>query len=95
MSEQETIAKWVNDLAGDYIESWVGDMVAEAWIKDKERITALEKVAEAGVKLKTFHTAFADNNELVFYSIAARDAFDEHTETLRAAGYDIAKEQGK
>ena len=60
--------------------------------KAADRIAALEKVAEAGIKLKTFHTAFADNNELVFYSIAARDAFDEHTETLRAAGYDITKE---
>jgi len=58
----------------------------------KQRIAELEKVAEKGVKLHLYHTAFADNNEMVFYSVAARDAFDEHTETLRAAGYDITKE---
>ena len=33
--ERKALADFVNRLAGDYVENWVGEQIAEAWQKDK------------------------------------------------------------
>ena len=36
------LAKWINELAGEYVEDWVGHQIAEGWQKDRDKITELE-----------------------------------------------------
>jgi len=65
MTEQERLAKWVNELAGadhlqdriegrtalgqvtggSYAEDYVGQIVAEEWIKDRKKVAELEAEA--------------------------------------------------
>jgi len=37
-------AKWINELAGNYVESWVGEQVADEW--QKEVVNLQHKIAE-------------------------------------------------
>jgi len=41
------LAKWINELAGDYVEDWVGHQLAEAWQEDKDKIAELEAERDA------------------------------------------------
>jgi len=40
------LSKWINDLAGDYVESWVGEQIAAAWEQDKATILKLNEQIE-------------------------------------------------
>ena len=42
MSERAALAGWIRELAGEYVESWVADMIAEEWMIDRDRIRELE-----------------------------------------------------
>lgn len=44
MSDKATkeLGDWINSLAGDYVEDWVGHQVAEDWMKDKTKLAELE-----------------------------------------------------
>ena len=44
------LANWINSLAGDYVENWVGEQIAEVWQKDKDRIAELELKIETARK---------------------------------------------
>ena len=35
------LAKYINDLAGDYVENWVGEQLAAEWQKDRDEIERL------------------------------------------------------
>ncbi|MGL6052619.1 MAG: hypothetical protein ACRC16_22005 [Aeromonas salmonicida] len=38
------LADWIRELAGEYVESWVADMIAEEWMIDRDRIRELESI---------------------------------------------------
>lgn len=42
MRSQTELAKWINSLAGDYCETWVGEQVAEEWEQDRREIERLK-----------------------------------------------------
>ena len=45
--ERKALADFVNRLAGDYVENWVGEQIAEAWQKDKIALRDQQAVIDA------------------------------------------------
>ena len=43
MSTKQEYADWVNGLAGDYVENWVGDTVADVLVAKDKQIAQLEQ----------------------------------------------------
>jgi len=56
------LAKYINELAGDYVENWVGEQLADEWQNDKDkierlqaRVDALESVRKAADRVEKGH----------------------------------------
>ena len=71
------LSDWINELAGDYVEGWVGEMIADEWQKDKDRIKELRAAQQWRFPLtdppKKHTQVIATDGEKVFMATVAQD----------------------
>lgn len=82
MSEHAALAGWIRELAGEYVESWVGDMIAEEWMKDRQRIRELEEWQRQMVE-KVAEKSLDGYHELGRRAADAENRLDESLRRVR------------
>ena len=78
-------AKWINELAGEYVEDWVGEQVADVW--QKEVVNLQARIEELEADVGSLITRIADERSKTLEQM--------RNERIKELGSEIATQQAR